>query len=349
MTMMMTKKDGKVVETPVATSSSAQGTNAGFFIHGFYLSVIVLLVSLLVSSNTSYYRLESLFNRHVDKFFTSTAILKSESVYSHITPKGHSDPVKSVAVEDFNLEQSSSTSSLSSSSSSIDEQNNENFVVIPPDLLVKKVNIIWKTQSNITKKNLDLIWRTADTRTDWGTYSKFSNTQTSEDLYINMLPRKVAQPIEKLMHRLALFVNEKFLIQSPQDGLASSPHSIPEYEKYVLLKGMPFVIRYTAQDGSDGTGFGGIGHHKDNADVSFIVLLNDPVRDFDGGGTHFPLINQTLTLQQGEILLFSGQLVHGAAPITRGKRFVLSGFLTFSDDYLKLKRLTTMETLGYLH
>jgi len=314
--------------TTTTTTSSSSSSNPYFSIHGFYLSLIILLVSLLVSSNTSYYRLESVFNQQINKFISVT---RNECNYSNITP---SSP--SVVVEQVGSNQQ--------------QQQQQDFIVIPPDLLIKKVNIIWKTKSNITKNDLDLIWKTADTRTDWSSYSKFSSTQSSEDLYINKLSRTVALPMEKLMHRLSIFVNEKFLIQSTVDGLESHPNTIPEYEKYVILKGMPFIIRYTAQEGKNkGKGFGGIGLHKDNSDISFILLLNDPKKDFSGGGTHFPILNKTIELEQGEVLVFSGQLVHGAVPITRGKRFVLSGFLTFSEDYLKMKRLATMETLGYLH
>ena len=89
--------------------------------------------------------------------------------------------------------------------------------------------------------------------------------------------------------------------------------------------------------------------HKDNADVSFIVLLSDPA-DFEGGGTTFEAIGGApLTLRRGEALIFAGQLVHGAAPVTSGRRYVLSGFTNFAKEYLEMKRLGTLATLPYLH
>ena len=41
--------------------------------------------------------------------------------------------------------------------------------------------------------------------------------------------------------------------------------------------------------------------HKDNADISFIMLLNSP-EDFEGGGTYFNVLNETLFLNQGKYL-----------------------------------------------
>ena len=95
--------------------------------------------------------------------------------------------------------------------------------------------------------------------------------------------------------------------------------------------------------------------HKDNADVSFILLLNEPETEFEGGGTYIDALNATVPLKQGEVLVFNGQLVHSAAPITRRKRYVvghpvsphvlirqwhnlcvqLSGFTNFGENYLK--------------
>ena len=76
--------------------------------------------------------------------------------------------------------------------------------------------------------------------------------------------------------------------------------------------------------------------HKDNSDVSFILLISNP-SDFEGGGTFFHALNKTIYLRQGEALIFNGQLVHEAIPITAGKRFVISGFITFTDEYMKMK------------
>ena len=113
---------------------------------------------------------------------------------------------------------------------------------------------------------------------------------------------------------------------------------------------MPFVIRYDASKASR------LKMHKDNADVSFefILLLSDPDKDFEGGGTFIEALNTTVPLAQGEALVFNGQLVHAAAAITKGKRYVLSGFTTFSDDFIHLRSsasgtLGTLRKLPYHH
>ena len=211
---MTKKEESPTIDVRKTSSSSSLITlnQHPLFIHGFYLSLIILLVSLLISSNTSYNRLESVFNQQIDKFISATRNESNCSIHIPSLPTIVVEQIKPVV--DTNIDDQQQ-----------DHQQQQDFIVIPPELLIKKVNIIWKTRSNITKKDLNLIWKTADNRTDWSTYSKFSNIQSSEDMYINMLSRAVAQPIEKLMHRLALFVNEKFLIQSPLDGLESHPNT----------------------------------------------------------------------------------------------------------------------------
>ena len=94
----------------------------------------------------------------------------------------------------------------------------------------------------------------------------------------------------------------------------------------------PFVIKYDAALGKGSK----LRTHKDNSDISFILLISDP-SEFQGGGTFFHAINKTIYLEQGEALIFNGQLVHEAIPITTGKRFVISGFITFTDEYLRMK------------
>jgi predicted 2-oxoglutarate/Fe(II)-dependent dioxygenase YbiX len=105
----------------------------------------------------------------------------------------------------------------------------------------------------------------------------------------------------------------------------------------------PFVIKYDAKFGTVSK----LRTHKDNADASFILLINRP-SEFTGGGTYFHAINKTIHLEQGEALIFAGQLVHEAIPITSGKRFVISGFITFNDEYIRMKRLGTLATIPLL-
>ena len=131
------------------------------------------------------------------------------------------------------------------------------------------------------------------------------------------------------------------------------------YDEVVQLKGTPFVIKYEASAGA-GAGsrdavdeaIAAVRLHKDNADASFILLLSEP-SDFEGGGTIFQALgtspDDALPLEQGELIAFNGQLVHGAAAVTRGRRLVLSGFTTFDAEYTRMKRLGTLASIPCMY
>ena len=68
--------------------------------------------------------------------------------------------------------------------------------------------------------------------------------------------------------------------------------------------------------------------HRDGTLLNCVILLSEPGRDFSGGGTVFaPPLDRTYTTQQGDCLCSSGQLRHGAAPVTNGVRYVLVAFI----------------------
>eukprot|EP00928_Gymnodinium_smaydae_P058025 TRINITY_DN41236_c0_g1_i1.p1 TRINITY_DN41236_c0_g1~~TRINITY_DN41236_c0_g1_i1.p1 ORF type:complete len:352 (-),score=57.10 TRINITY_DN41236_c0_g1_i1:196-1251(-) len=151
---------------------------------------------------------------------------------------------------------------------------------------------------------------------------------------------------ESFVHRLGAFASNHFMSQWPKlDGrFGQKQKTKHKYDDLIQLKGKPFIIRYNA-GGEDA----GISLHKDNSDISFIVLLSDP-QDFEGGGTSFEAFGQNvLKLRQGEALIFNGQLPHRAAPISNGRRYVLSGFIRFNERFLDMKRRSTMATSMYQH
>ena len=92
---------------------------------------------------------------------------------------------------------------------------------------------------------------------------------------------------------------------------------------YLLLREM-FVVRYRAGGGQDERDR--LAAHRDASWFSFVVALNQEGDDYDGGGTalrdHAPVV-----LRRGECLVFVGQQMHGAAPISRGTRICLTGFV----------------------
>jgi len=69
--------------------------------------------------------------------------------------------------------------------------------------------------------------------------------------------------------------------------------------------------------------------HTDNSQFVYItvnVLLSDNA-DFDGGGTYIKVLDDTIRLEQGEMLIHLGDLEHAGADITSGVRHLLIAFL----------------------
>lgn len=54
-------------------------------------------------------------------------------------------------------------------------------------------------------------------------------------------------------------------------------------------------------------------------------------QDYDGGGTYFKALNQTLKLKIGQVLVHPGNLLHSGIGITRGERFLAISFLDGFD------------------
>lgn len=65
--------------------------------------------------------------------------------------------------------------------------------------------------------------------------------------------------------------------------------------------------------------------HKDGSFISFNILLTNP-SDFEGGGTEFEdgLITKNM---QGDLFIHSSLITHSGIPITKGKRYLLVGFI----------------------
>jgi len=80
-----------------------------------------------------------------------------------------------------------------------------------------------------------------------------------------------------------------------------------------------FVVKYSADAQNQ------LEMHCDGSFLSFNILLND-ISEFEGGGTYFD-DGLTCRLNKGEMLLHSSQIKHCGLPITKGKRYLLVGFL----------------------
>lgn len=99
------------------------------------------------------------------------------------------------------------------------------------------------------------------------------------------------------------------------------------YHKYQLqgeilknLISQNFVVRYLAEQQ------GHLGLHNDGSHISMIVTLNT---DFEGGGTIFPKFKKLIKHEQpGYASIHPGFIgyLHGARPVTKGKRYILASF-----------------------
>eukprot|EP00035_Acanthoeca_spectabilis_P036267 m.38617 g.38617 ORF g.38617 m.38617 type:complete len:464 (+) comp7859_c0_seq1:166-1557(+) len=82
-----------------------------------------------------------------------------------------------------------------------------------------------------------------------------------------------------------------------------------------------FVVKYS------GDGRPGLPLHRDSCTLSFNVQLSDP-EDFRGGGTRLESLGVTIRPSRvGDVLLHSGQMLHGGECVSRGVRYILVGFV----------------------
>lgn len=65
--------------------------------------------------------------------------------------------------------------------------------------------------------------------------------------------------------------------------------------------------------------------HTDGSFLSFQVLLSDK-NDFEGGGTYFD-DGLIMKPSQGDLILHSSRMKHAGLPITKGRRYLLVGFV----------------------
>lgn len=87
--------------------------------------------------------------------------------------------------------------------------------------------------------------------------------------------------------------------------------------------------------------------HLDQSSHSFVLALNSPVAfeegdeqagrscpagSFVGGGTRFPALGTTVCAEAGRLVSFKGgSTIHGGAPVEAGVRYIIAGFLYFSE------------------
>ena len=105
-----------------------------------------------------------------------------------------------------------------------------------------------------------------------------------------------------------------------------------------------FVVKYEHKCILSGESSGefqtSLAPHRDDSVVSFVILLNDG-DSFDGGGTEFvdfrpPYI--AAPCDCGTMVSFCGLQRHAGKQITRGKRYILAGFVRIDDKGIMKKK-----------
>jgi hypothetical protein len=107
--------------------------------------------------------------------------------------------------------------------------------------------------------------------------------------------------------------------------------------------GEPHLVKYNGE--AKGTEL-----HKDNSEYVYVtvncVLSNSD--DFDGGGTYIKVIDRTIHLQQGEMLIHLGNLEHAGVDITSGVRRLMIAFLACEWEDGELNKAKLEEARDYV-
>jgi len=82
-----------------------------------------------------------------------------------------------------------------------------------------------------------------------------------------------------------------------------------------------FVVKYDAEGGQSE-----LKPHRDGSVVSFNIALN-PSNDYEGGGTWFESLGDSVKIEQGEVCSHASGIMHGGHGITSGKRYIMVCFV----------------------
>lgn len=86
-----------------------------------------------------------------------------------------------------------------------------------------------------------------------------------------------------------------------------------------------FVVKYDAEGGQ-----AELKPHRDGSVLSFNIALNSE-DEFEGGGTWFASLDDTIKINQGEMVSHASSILHGGHAITKGKRYILVAFVIVED------------------
>ena len=103
-------------------------------------------------------------------------------------------------------------------------------------------------------------------------------------------------------------------------------------EKYLRI-GEMFIAKYEFSAGKQSS----LAAHQDGTPFSFVLSLNQADVDFEGGGTRF--VHEEggrgriyRPLESGSGIIFSGRKLHEGVAVTRGVRYILTGFCEYYPE-----------------
>lgn len=96
-----------------------------------------------------------------------------------------------------------------------------------------------------------------------------------------------------------------------------------QQRQITLDRNQPHILKYSAEAGHTGVEL-----HCDCCDITANLSLSRR-NTYTGGGTFIAAMNKVVKLEQGEVLLHPGNLVHSGVPITAGTRYLMVTFAKF--------------------
>eukprot|EP00656_Telonema_subtile_P031763 TRINITY_DN34768_c0_g1_i1.p1 TRINITY_DN34768_c0_g1~~TRINITY_DN34768_c0_g1_i1.p1 ORF type:complete len:171 (+),score=55.68 TRINITY_DN34768_c0_g1_i1:119-631(+) len=147
----------------------------------------------------------------------------------------------------------------------------------------------------------------AQARGGWGTQRHYSVPTT--DIAVHTMP-------EVLDWFNALIQSELFPMICAEYS-QPFPHALRVHDV--------FIVKYDADQGQRSLPL-----HVDQSSFSFTIALND-VSEYQGGGTWFDDLKQSIRVDCGQVLAFPGNLLHGGGELASGVRYIIAAFLYYDE------------------
>lgn len=154
------------------------------------------------------------------------------------------------------------------------------------------------------QKMIDEAEQVAD---EMGWTTKRHGNYPTTDLPIAELPQTLKFLRRALEERIYPLLREQFKTY------------LPDGRKLRVADG--FVVKYDAKGGQSE-----LKPHRDGSVLSFNIALN-PSHEYDGGGTWFESLGDSVRIEQGEVCSHASGIMHGGHGITRGKRYIMVCFV----------------------